>query len=225
MGPQARINDVLCLPLSQLQELHLASLYSLDNQILNILRQCRNLQIFSCRAISSPDPDDQLISLPHLHTLAIEADILTIEDVLRCLSAPRLRKLTIKISMSMSRYPHNGTTRRLYPTLCGMLTRSLCSLERFNVPYIPIFSDELIGCLELMPSLADLELSSFYISSGEDWNVTVREQALGAALLHRLTLTANTSSTCLLPNLRNIKMLDFDEISDESILSFVHSSR
>lgn len=228
IGAYINITEALLFPLNQLDELHLQCPYDVKG-VLDILEQCNNLREFSLTMPYSTgfiDPGNRVITLPNLRTLSIQTEDLMLEVFLRVLVVPGLRALIVNsmpLSIGTNTDPADRC-RRLYPGLSAMITRSSCSLERFDFPYMQAFSDNLVECLSLMLGLTDLELFSFDSMAWQDSIQGIRK-ALGNPLLRLLTPTIDTPSACLLPNLQSIRLIDYAEMSDTAILEFVHSRR
>lgn len=222
IGEQLDIGEAFLLPLSQLQELHLEC-FCYPYQILDLLAQCSHLRIFSLSTpffTPSTDPENRLITLPQLRILTIQARCTIFQGLLPNLVVPRLHRLKVGMLFSWG-----GSINIFYPMLSELIARSSCSLESFDCPHIIDFSDELVDCLVLMPGLIDLNLDSLDFKSLESWNMPVGpgEQALGVPILKLLTPAADTSSTCLLPNLQKITMLNYADLSNEILINFAHS--
>lgn len=225
LGQYVDLDDALSLPLSELQELHLQCTYTLD-KLLIVLRQCTNLREFSVVTYVFPvdpplEPDNQLVTLPELCTLALRAEDLTVRTLLQNLTVPKLQKLIIHPSLFLDQWDEASESRdrELYPMLSAMVNRSSCILKSFDFPRIYTSYEELVDCLLLMPDLTTLVLGGDYLGSGSG------DYSLREPLLQLLTPTTDTSSAFVLPNLRHIKVLDCRGFSDKMLLDFIHSRR
>lgn len=226
LGSHVNLDEAFLLPLNQLHGLYVQCAYT-PIQLLDLLEQCNNLREFSLAPsyiTNFTDPGDRLITLPNLRSLSIHTENFILEVLLRRLVVPGLRVLIVHgITFSTGQDPDTRCCR-LYPTLSAMITRSLCSLERFDFPYMEIFSDNLVECLSLMPGLTNLELFSFDRTTWED-PIQEVQRALGDPLLRLLTPTINTASACLLPSLQSIRLFQYTGTSDRAIFDFIHSRR
>lgn len=219
-GGTTKLEEAYLLPLNQLQALYLHCPCNL-NEMLDLLKRCIDLRTFSLTTpfyIPFLHPG-QLVILPQLRALTMCADDFTIPALMESLVVPRLRELTVDVQKTVVLGTQN---RAVYSSLLSMITRSSCSLERLVFPHMHLNQDALAECLSLMPGLISLELNSLGLDRWEDEYVGKEEHIFGTVILRLLTPNAETPTTCLLPNLQKIAMHNYADLSDETILDFVH---
>lgn len=197
-----------------LQKLELNCIYD-AKEILNLLKQCRNLEQFSLYTIVEPidvELADELITLPNLHTLIMTTLSFTVEALLFRLILPKLRNLIINVSPMEDLALDND----LNSTLSTMITRSSCalSMERFRFPHVAPF-DTLVDLIFLMPNLVDLALTGFFTSPTNHNS----DNHVGDRFLQRLT---PTSTDTLLPNLQRIRLFQYRYIADDTLTDFIY---
>lgn len=168
------------------------------NECLVFLNHVSPVDCTLINIVRSPEPVAS-VQMPYLETLTVES-AWGITELLSGLTAPAMLQLAI-VSASTSPF---SLSKFVY-----FLRRSSCSLRSLSLSGAGVCGTQLFECLQLLPSLVKLELSS---GSLRDEIV----QLLGP-------FPAPGHSQCLLPNLEVLGyagQLDFNSLSISGILLF-----
>lgn len=145
--------------LQRLTELYLECMLS-PAECLAVLKTCPNLCICELENICITTPTsglrpDTVIPFKHatIHTLRLETNV-DISTLLGCLALPSLISLAIAITDPTS-------IGRWTPwQLSGLLLRSSSPLESLLLENLPVEEEEMVACLELLPNLSQLNITS-----------------------------------------------------------------
>jgi len=201
--------SVMQLPWTQITELHIGALH-LD-ECLDIFQRSPNLVrcelgITSWNHVeSTPPPPTCQILLSRLHFLRINMG-----DLLDYLILPAL------IDVHFEQYGMQWSTKWM-DQLISLQRRSSCAIEKLHLGADRRISDDnLIRCLQNVPSLITLELGGYRASN------------LGKRAMIQLThrVSSSQDSACVVPNLRTVKLqYDNNSLFNDTVFVEMVASR
>jgi hypothetical protein len=216
-APQLRILDTnvhvpsraIGYPFAQLTQCCIRGVYS--SECLQVLRIARNITTCTFTELR----DDSVINhhLPvvshHLHTLSIEFAIHDPGKLFLSLWLPAVREITIGLWGNVP-WPHTE--------FLSLVSHSSRQLEKLVLQTTPnMSSEQLICCLEAIPSLQDLRF-------GEGKNWSSPSHLVNDAVLRKLTHQPGLEGQLpLVPSLHTFRYVGNNTFEDQSLLDMIES--
>ncbi|KAF8896876.1 hypothetical protein CPB84DRAFT_1848057 [Gymnopilus junonius] len=157
-------------------------------ECLKVCRRSPNLKECHLESVYSPD----LLSSPTLNPLHCELEYLDV-TLIKGAAITLLDNITLP-SLRDLRIHYSGPNGFLLSAISSLVVRSSCNLQRLHIRKQHFLDDDLIPCLEAIPSLSDLHLAAI-----SDTSIGLTQRLV--EVLH----PSYQSGHPLLPNLRSFE--------------------